>query len=76
MFSSIAAIPPFSQLLTMNCLSCSGKMLQHIRKRGLYWLCPDCRQELPLGDRSPLTQVSSLSAQNNQESLISSNQQH
>jgi uncharacterized protein YbaR (Trm112 family) len=52
MFSSLASIPPFLQIVTaMNCPSCSGQMLQHIRKRELYWLCPDCRQEMPIADR-------------------------
>ncbi|MBW4550100.1 MAG: hypothetical protein KME35_03160 [Aphanocapsa sp. GSE-SYN-MK-11-07L] len=51
-------------------------MLQHIRKNELYWLCPDCRQEMPLTNRSTSAQPLTLSAQNNQQSLIGPNQQH
>ncbi|OLP17040.1 hypothetical protein BST81_18605 [Leptolyngbya sp. 'hensonii'] len=32
----------------MNCPCCSGKLLQHIGSKGLYWYCPDCRQPMPI----------------------------
>jgi hypothetical protein len=32
----------------MNCPCCSGKLLQHIGRTGLYWYCLDCRQAMPI----------------------------
>lgn len=32
----------------MRCPCCSGTLLRHIGKDGLYWYCPDCRQTMPL----------------------------
>ena len=31
----------------MNCPCCSGKLLPHMSREGLYWYCLDCRQAMP-----------------------------
>jgi hypothetical protein len=30
-----------------NCPCCPGNLLCHVRSSGVYWFCPDCRQEMP-----------------------------
>ena len=32
----------------MNCPCCSDTLLRHADKGGLYWVCPTCRQVMPL----------------------------
>lgn len=34
----------------MNCPCCSGKLLRHIDRNGLYWYCPSCRQTMPASE--------------------------
>ena len=29
------------------CLCCGNGLLRHTRLTGLYWYCPNCRQEMP-----------------------------
>lgn len=31
---------------TATCLWCSDTLLRHVRRSGIYWLCPSCRQEI------------------------------
>ncbi len=40
-----------------ECPCCSYKLLRHISKRGSYWRCSHCYQEMPLF--LPITQISS-----------------
>ncbi len=44
--SSILLTP----FLVMNCPCCSGKLLRHIDRNGLYWYCPDCCQTMPVSE--------------------------
>ncbi|NJO79291.1 MAG: hypothetical protein HC827_12720 [Cyanobacteria bacterium RM1_2_2] len=30
-----------------DCPCCPGNMLRHVRSSGVYWFCPNCRQEMP-----------------------------
>ncbi len=30
-----------------NCPSCSGQLLRHSRRSGIYWFCSHCHQEMP-----------------------------
>lgn len=30
-----------------DCPCCPGSLLRHVRSAGIYWFCPDCRQEMP-----------------------------
>ncbi|HAG80863.1 MAG TPA: hypothetical protein DCL61_06750 [Cyanobacteria bacterium UBA12227] len=31
-----------------NCPCCSAQLLRHIRDNHIYWLCPRCRQAMPV----------------------------
>jgi ribosomal protein L37AE/L43A len=31
--------------MNYGCPICSANLLRHIRKQGIYWRCPACRQE-------------------------------
>ncbi|WP_341999008.1 hypothetical protein [Chlorogloeopsis sp. ULAP02] len=43
-----------------DCPCCNRKLLQHIRSSGVYWFCPDCRQEMP--DMSSIVHAKRLSS--------------
>jgi ribosomal protein L37AE/L43A len=30
-----------------DCPCCTGNLLRHVRSSGVYWFCPNCRQEMP-----------------------------
>lgn len=30
-----------------DCPCCPGNLLRHVRSSGVYWFCPNCRQEMP-----------------------------
>jgi hypothetical protein len=30
-----------------DCIYCTGNLLRHVRSSGVYWFCPNCRQEMP-----------------------------
>lgn len=42
--------PLLTLFLVMNCRCCSGKVLRHIGRNGLYWYCPSCRQTMPVSE--------------------------
>ena len=39
-----------------NCPCCTDVLLRHIGKNGIYWVCPHCRQHMPVLD-SDLSQI-------------------
>ncbi|MFP4006393.1 MAG: hypothetical protein ACLFV6_00090 [Spirulinaceae cyanobacterium] len=30
-----------------TCPCCTGKLLRHVHRSGIYWFCPHCGQEMP-----------------------------
>ncbi|MBW4619698.1 MAG: hypothetical protein KME17_10115 [Cyanosarcina radialis HA8281-LM2] len=41
-----------------SCPCCGRQLLRHIRSAGVYWFCPNCRQEMPIWatDADPICQ--------------------
>ncbi|MBO3462521.1 hypothetical protein G7B40_029570 [Aetokthonos hydrillicola Thurmond2011] len=35
-------------MIVNNCPCCGGSLLRHVRHSEFYWLCQNCRQEVPL----------------------------
>ena len=41
------------------CICCNSSLLRHIRHGGVYWYCPDCRQDMPEADSDTVSQSDS-----------------
>jgi hypothetical protein len=58
-----------------TCPCCSGQLLRHTRRQGLYWFCMHCRQEMPFLASDNIVSVNLVSRNNvfqfNQKSLLS-----
>lgn len=40
-----------------DCPCCPGNLLRHVRSSGVYWFCPNCRQEMPNLATAPVSQL-------------------
>jgi hypothetical protein len=38
-----------------DCCCCGDQLLRHIGNKGIYWVCPSCRQEMPLCHQNSLS---------------------
>ncbi len=37
----------FSKSTCAHCSLCDDRLLRHVRKDGIGWFCPSCRQDMP-----------------------------
>lgn len=43
-----------------DCICCTGNLLRHVRSSGVYWFCPNCRQEMLNLTTAPVSQFMHL----------------
>lgn len=53
-----------------SCPCCSSSLLCHVRHKGVYWFCPQCRAEMPVLELTDIRHLQKKQRRNTLQSIL------